>query len=239
VVIWQPSVALNLRFRARIGASYSKGERTDVTSEDVNSVDGSGGRDSASTSTSLVERVKARDPRAWEHLVDLYGPLVYRYCRQMGLPSQDAPDVMQEVFRSVFAGLDSFRGDHKGSFRAWLRGITRHRVLDQLRRDKGVPEVAGGTAAQQRFQEIPEEGDPTTTGVLVDPANSLWHRALELVKGEFELATWQAFWRVAVDGEVPADVAEDLAMSRHAVYKAKSRVMRRLRQVLNGLEGDA
>ncbi len=156
----------------------------------------------------------------------------------MGLPLQDTPDVVQEVFRSVFAGLDDFRGDHKGSFRAWLRGITRHRVLDQLRRDKGVPEVAGGTAAQQRFQEIPEEDDPTTTHAAVDPAHSLWHRALELVKGEFEIATWQAFWRVAVDGEAPADVAEDMAMTRHAVYQAKSRVMRRLRQELNGLEAD-
>jgi RNA polymerase sigma-70 factor (ECF subfamily) len=186
-----------------------------------------------------VERVKAQDPEAWERLVDLYGPLVYRYCRQMGLPSQDTHDVVQDVFRSVFSGLDGFRGDHQGSFRAWLRGITRHRVLDHVRREEDLPEVAGGTAAQQRFQEIPEEGDPTTTAAPVDPAHSLWHRALELVKGEFELVTWLAFWRVTVDGEVPADVADDLGMTRHAVYKAKSRVLRRLRQEFEGLEGDA
>lgn len=207
-----------------------------MTGDGTNSVGGSSGGATVSTSTSLVERVRAQDPQAWERLVDLYGPLVYRQCRQMGLPSQDTHDVVQEVFRSVFSGLDDFRGDHKGSFRAWLRGITRHRVLDHLRRDKDVPEVAGGTAAQQKFLEIPEDDDPTTTRTPVETAHPLWHQALELVKGEFEHATWQAFWKVAVDGEIPADVAAELGMTRHAVYKAKSRVLRRLRQELDGLE---
>ncbi len=42
-------------------------------------------------------------------------------------------------------------------------------------------------------------------------------RAVELVRAEFEDFTWQAFWRVAVDGQRPGDVAEELSMTVHAV----------------------
>ncbi len=46
----------------------------------------------------------------------------------------------------------------------------------------------------------------------------------------FEPRTWQAFWGVTVVGDKPADVAADLEMSVAAVYMAKSRVLRRLRE---------
>ena len=60
----------------------------------------------------------------------------------------------------------------------------------------------------------------------------LAHRALELVRAEFEDRTWQAFWRVAAEGRPPADIADELGMTLHAVYKAKSRVLCRLRREL-------
>ena len=48
-----------------------------------------------STSSSLLMRVKGRDPDAWQRLVNLYGPLVYRWAREAGLQDSDAADVMQ------------------------------------------------------------------------------------------------------------------------------------------------
>ncbi len=53
---------------------------------------------SSSTSTSLLGRVKSRDPDAWERFVKLYSPLVYRWARQVGLQESDASDLAQEVF---------------------------------------------------------------------------------------------------------------------------------------------
>lgn len=46
---------------------------------------------------------------------------------------------------------------------------------------------------------------------------------------DFEEVTWKAFWRVVVDGQAPGAVAQDLAISRNAVYLAKARVLQRLR----------
>jgi DNA-directed RNA polymerase specialized sigma24 family protein len=58
------------------------------------------------------------------------------------------------------------------------------------------------------------------------------NRACEGIQDEFEEPTWQAFWRVAVEDQSPADVAPVLGLSVNAVYLAKSRVLRRLREAL-------
>ena len=60
-------------------------------------------------------------------------------------------------------------------------------------------------------------------------------RMLDLVRVEFENRTWEAFWRIVVDGQSPAEVAAAMDLSLPAVYKAKSRVLRRLREQLQGL----
>ena len=59
--------------------------------------------------------------------------------------------------------------------------------------------------------------------------------ALELIRGEYEERSWQAFWRVAVEGRSPADVATELGLSVFAVYQIKYRLTRRLRQELAGV----
>ena len=52
---------------------------------------------------------------------------------------------------------------------------------------------------------------------------------MDLVKSEFQPATWQAFWGTAVEGKAAGDVGAGLKMSPGAVYVAKSRVLARLR----------
>src|SRR5262245_36645258 len=99
--------------------------------------------DSQATSLTLLQRVQARQPDAWERLVDLYAPLVLHWCRRGGLHGDDADDVFQEVFRSLAEHIADFRRDRPGdSFRGWLRTITRNKLLDHFRRIKKHPIAA-------------------------------------------------------------------------------------------------
>ena len=54
--------------------------------------------DDLSTHASLLVRAATRQIGAWERLVSLYAPLVYRWCRHWGLQPSDAENVGQEVF---------------------------------------------------------------------------------------------------------------------------------------------
>ncbi len=194
---------------------------------------------SKSISTNFLAGIRGQTPEAWQRLVDLYGPMVYHWCRQSSLRAEDAADVVQEVFAAAARGVADFHRDQPGdSFSAWLRTITRNKIRDYFRRRQGKAVAKGGTQAQQQIMAIPEPPDPDEPPTQTEQAEDrslLSHRALELVRAEFEDRTWQAFWLVAVEERSPADVADELDMTLHAVYKAKSRVLIRLRQELDDL----
>jgi RNA polymerase sigma-70 factor (ECF subfamily) len=192
---------------------------------------------SSSTSSSLLHRALARDAEAWRRLSELYGPVVYGWIRAAGFKEHDAADVVQEVFRAVFSSLSRFRRDRPtDSFRAWLGTIAHRRACDHLRKRADQPAAAGGTEAQAMLQELPERlpeaGPPEDANSHAD----LIRRALELVRPEFADRTWQACMQTAVEGRRPADVAADLEMTVGAVYVARSRVLKRLKAELEGLE---
>jgi RNA polymerase sigma-70 factor (ECF subfamily) len=183
-----------------------------------------------STSTGLLQEARAGDPGAWGRLARLYGPLVYQWGRRRGLPAPDAEDVVQEVFLTVAGKLAQFRrGRPGGTFRGWLWAITRNKVGDWLRRQAAGARAVGGTDAQRRLLEaaLPEGDDgppPDTAG--------LYQRALDLIRAEFDERGWEVFRRLVMEEQGPADVAAAVGLSRSAVYVIKSRVLRRLREVL-------
>lgn len=187
------------------------------------------------TSLTLLERVRGRDPAAWQRLVHLYGPLVQAWCRHWGVTGPDAEDIAQDVFQAVSVGLDDFRRDRPGdTFRGWLKGIARHKLLDHLRRRQRRPAAQGGTDAYLRFEQLADPDADLPDDSAAD-LSGLYHRALELVQAEFEPKTWQAFWRVTVDGLPTAAAATELGLSGPAVRMAKSRVLRRLREEVGEL----
>jgi RNA polymerase sigma-70 factor (ECF subfamily) len=164
---------------------------------------------------------------------------VYSWCRKAGLAPPDAADVTQEVFRSVAMGLPTFRRNRPGdTFRGWLATIARNRINDFMRRAAHRPAAQGGSEFHQLVQNLPDplaESSLDSVTELQEERRGVLHRTLELVQAEFEPRTWTAFWRTAVDGEPPEVVAAALGVSLNAVYKAKSRVLRRLREELEGL----
>jgi RNA polymerase sigma-70 factor (ECF subfamily) len=164
----------------------------------------------------------------------LYTPLLYHWCGRWGVAGADADDLVQEVFGAAAAGIDGFRRERGGdTFRGWLRGITRHKVQAYWRGRGHGPAAVGGSSAYQRLQEIPgPEEEAADEAADADQLSALFHRALGLLRGEFESRTWQAFWRTAVDAQPARAVGEELGMSASAVRMAKSRVLHRLREEL-------
>ena len=189
-----------------------------------------------STQSSLIRRAQDNDSAAWERLSHLYGPVVYGWARNAGLQPQDASDVMQDVFQSLTTRLHQFQQRNASdSFRGWLWTVTRNKVRDHFRRQRKHTTPTGGTTAYQDLQGLAEAPPEPSDTDSVEELNGVRRRALELVSGEFESRTWQAFWRATIEGDAVADVAADLGISVWAVYKARSRVLARLRTEFEGL----
>ncbi|MFN0017292.1 MAG: RNA polymerase sigma factor [Pirellulaceae bacterium] len=194
---------------------------------------------SGSASSSLIRRLKVRDPDAWQRLAKMFGPLVYGWARESGLQESDASDVMQETFRAVAAKIETFdRTSPSDRFRGWLWTITRNKIRDHFRNQAGRAPAVGGADHDEIMAQIPAEAPEP--GSLSETAQStiahIARQTLELVRAEFEPRTWQAFWLITVEDKRPADVAASLQMSLGAAYMAKSRVLKRLREELVDFE---
>jgi RNA polymerase sigma-70 factor (ECF subfamily) len=185
----------------------------------------------------LLERLKEGDPEGWRRLLHLYGPLVLWWCAGGGLRLHEAEEVAQEVFLTVSNRVGGFRKRwQRGSFRAWLRGITRNKLAAHRRRYGRQPQALGGRAGQELLAGVP--ADPPDAFGEADDATErgiLGRRALDLLRSEFDPRTWEAAWLTVVEGRRPADVAAALGMTPNAVYIAKSRVLGRGRQLFQEL----
>ncbi|MCA9064471.1 MAG: sigma-70 family RNA polymerase sigma factor [Planctomycetaceae bacterium] len=183
-----------------------------------------------STAISLLDAVWADSPAGWRRLIRVYTPFVYRYCRASGLSADDSADVGQEVFSAVARKISSFhRDDDHDSFRAWLFKVTRNKIIDHFRNSRRNDFVSM-EQVQHRLTVVDaaqSQGSCDEAGPPFSPAVS---RAIRDVRSEFEDKTWLAFWHTAVDGQKSADVAESLGMSVNAVYLARSRILRCLRE---------
>jgi RNA polymerase sigma-70 factor (ECF subfamily) len=186
----------------------------------------------SSLSSSLLQRVVALDPQAWQRLFQLHGPLVYSRCRSCGLQPDDAADLVQEVFLAAMKSIPSFGPDRpNSSFRRWLWGITRNKLKDHWEARGRNPQAEGGSDAQRRIDELAGEGDEPSTGTEhAGEQAGLMRRALELIRVDFQERTWKAFWRFEIDGQPAAEVGSELGMTANAVHVAASRVRRRLRE---------
>lgn len=183
------------------------------------------------TPASLLERLRGPDePAAWERFVDLYSPLLFCWARRLGLHAADAADLVQEVFAVLVEKLPEFRYDRSQSFRAWLRTVlmnkwrNRHRRPAEASLEALAPGLSGLAlpAEQEAFDDA-------------EYRRLVTRRAVELMQTDFEPETWRAFWEVTVNGRAAAEVAGELGLSVNAIYLAKGRVLRRLRQELDGL----
>jgi RNA polymerase sigma-70 factor (ECF subfamily) len=198
------------------------------------------------TSLSLILQATKQDPAAWERLVSIYSPLVYFWCQESGLSRADLQDVFQEVFHCLARNLDKFRPIENGTFRGWLRTLTRNKLNDHFRQAGLEPKPVGGTealnflkkipAATQRQSSLNHSSAMNAEGPLSEQApteqaivHSTLCQALANVRVNFSEQSWHAFWMVVVDGRETVDVAKDLGMQPGAVRVAKSRVLKRLR----------
>jgi RNA polymerase sigma-70 factor, ECF subfamily len=182
-----------------------------------------------STSVSLLDRLaQGHDPGAWNHFVELYTPLMHRWCQRLGLSESDGADFIQDVFVILVDQLPRFRYDPAQSFRAWLKTVLMNVWRKYHRKSSRLP----------MSNEDPEHLMESDPGSFVDEEEHrlfLLRRALQIAELDFEPTTWKACWEVVALNRSAAEVAAELKISANAVYLAKSRVLRHLRTELAGL----
>lgn len=187
------------------------------------------------TSRKLLLRVRDKDDaEAWQRFHDLYAPLVLSYARAHGLAAPDAEELRDHCMAIVARKMPTFEYDAaRGGFKGWLYKVAKGAIVDQLRRPSPRRAETEELGALQDVQPTPDE---------------LWEHHWREEHLRFCLAEVRATesdrnFRVFElllfeDASVP-DVCERLGLNANQVYKAKSRVLARVREVMQRLGDEA
>jgi RNA polymerase sigma factor (sigma-70 family) len=103
----------------------------------------------------LIAMARGGNPGAFETIVDRYQGRLLGFCRQMLGSTEDAEDVLQEVFVNAYRAM--LADEREINLRPWLYRIARNRCLNQLRKPKAdaqesmdmVPEVDAASTAER------------------------------------------------------------------------------------------
>ena len=177
------------------------------------------------TSTTLLEGLmNPANATIWRQWIDRYRPVVVRFAQRAGV-GEDAEDVAQAALIEFARAYREGRYERKrGRLRSWLFGIARHHVLRWRRKRDGEAEL------------VPLPPDRAAP----DPLETVWdeewrvavvQQCLVAVRGEFSPSTLDAFERFVLGDRAAAEVAAELGLSENAVFGAKRRVLRRLREL--------
>jgi len=178
------------------------------------------------TPVSLLEQLRRPSAdQAWERFVRLYTPLLWHWARRLTAQEHDAADLVQDVLIVLVRKLPEFQYQPGGSFRGWMRTVLVNKWRDRPRLTAPVPLENGVEPLASDANGLEER----------EYQQYLVGRALQLMAVQFEPATWQACWEMVVNDRPVEEVAGRLGITVNAAYLAKSRVLARLRQELQGL----
>jgi len=192
------------------------------------------------TRHSLLQSAQQGSEEAWAELHDLYRPLLYGWVRRQGGDHAAAEEISQEVLAVVAGELPQFEHSGRtGAFRAWLRTITVFRAKAFWKSQRHKARSPGGS---EFFNAVTQLADPNSD--LTQEWNRqhdmhLLRQLLVQLDHQFEPATVQAFRRVVLLEQPAREVARDMGLSLSAVYTAKSRVLKTLREQARGLLDDS
>jgi RNA polymerase sigma-70 factor, ECF subfamily len=171
-----------------------------------------------SSSSDLLAQVGGRDHEAFEELYRRFSrPILGLALRRLGDRGR-AEDAVQEIFARVWRHAGTYRPE-RGPGSAWIYGIARHAIVDQVRRrritESDVPEL------ESLEPGPPEQAESAWTRWRLDLAlSSLPVRQRELI----ELAYWS--------GLSQQEIADRLGLPIGTVKTRTRRALLRLAELL-------
>jgi len=195
------------------------------------------------TRYSLLSRLQNWDDQeSWKDFFDTYWRLIYSSALKSGLTESEAQDVVQETIISVAKDIHKFKRDRAlGSFKGWLRNVTRWRIADQLRkRTRHARGENSENEEESRVVDAAQVPDPAS-----DELESVWEAdwqanlleaAIEKVKRSVKEEHFQMFDLYVIQQWPAGKVARMLGVNVGQVYLAKHRVSALIKKEARRLE---
>lgn len=190
------------------------------------------------TRETLIRRLPdAADVEAWDGFVEIYEPLLFRLARAKGFQQADAEDFVQEVLSAVAKAVRRWvESDDRGPFRVWLFRIAQNLAINFLTRPKHQRLGSGDSQIARLLSEQPAVSADSSQMFVAEYQRELFRWAAERVREQVSDRQWMVFWLTSVEDQPITDVARTYNMSVGSIYVARSRITKRIRELIRGHE---
>jgi RNA polymerase sigma-70 factor (ECF subfamily) len=155
--------------------------------------------------------------------------VAYRLAIRSGLQHADAEDLAQQVLASVAKAIDRWEDDPtRARFRTWFHRVAQNAIINAITR--AAPDRATGDSRTLDHLRAQAAGERDSSLIRLELRREVFRWAADQIRHEFRPATWDAFWLTAIENKEVEAVAAELKISCGAIYAARSRIMRRLKE---------
>ena len=152
----------------------------------------------------------------------------------MGVQPSDADDVAQQVLFKLLTAMKTYRRDSTGSFRGWLKTVTRNAWIDFVRRPRicQVPDwIASIADSFDALDDLEHRMEQAFDRELLE-------LAMRRVQPRVKASVWEAFRLTSMENLSGVEASRRMGIPVSTIFVARHRVMKLLEEEVRGLRGE-
>lgn len=190
------------------------------------------------TNTRLLDGLRDPENRAiWHDFVERYRPMIVRFAQRQGLGETDAQDVAQQTLIAFCSAYQRGKYDREqGRLRFWLFGIARNQIRNSRKSKRREYQAGEASSETGLLNQVADSDADMERAWEEEWRQAVLSQCLAEVRREFDPKSVEAFELFAWKGMPASEVAELLDVTPNAVFIAKHRIMRRIKELLPEME---
>jgi RNA polymerase sigma-70 factor (ECF subfamily) len=178
----------------------------------------------------LLKRMQRHDQEALALLYARYSPIVYPLAVRIIGSTEEAGELVQEVFVHVWERAGRYIGE-RGSVYSWVVAVCRNKALDRLRAraQKRRPREGEGSAPQGAPEQV-TRFDAQDILVLKEYTAAIRNTLKSIPKPELRILELSYF-----EGSSQSDITRTMRMALGTVKSKMRKGIQRLRQAAKGV----
>ena len=177
----------------------------------------------------LIRRCRDGDQAAWESLVDRYQRLIFTIPRRAGLSDEQATDVFQEVFLTLFEKIDAIEQPER--IRSWIVTTAKYKTWAVVRGVKGLYSPATDAEMEMEMANIADTS-ALADDVLIELEEQHMIRTA-LAKLEDRCRQILSMIYLSEPAASYVEVAAAIGVGEKSISPLRSRCLKKLKDILS------
>jgi RNA polymerase sigma factor (sigma-70 family) len=176
----------------------------------------------------LIKACRSGDESAWNDLVDRYQRLIFAIPRRAGLSEEQASDILQEVFLTLFEKLDDI--EQPDRIRSWIVTTAKFKTWGLVRSEKGFYSPETEEEMDQEMASLPDTSPLADEHLIELEQQHQIRSALKEMEERCRKILSMIYLRDAAASY--AEVATEIGVGETSISPLRARCLKKLAKIL-------